>query len=205
MKRQINTVVFDVGNVLIEWDPRHLYKQLIEDDAQIDHFLTNVCSTEWNLEQDRGRSWSEAVAERIKVFPEHEALIRAYDERWSDMVPGEISGSVQILEELQAAGTPLYAITNFSAEKFKLAQKRFPFLKTPFRDIVVSGDEQLLKPEPEIYQVLFERNNLDPSQTVFIDDSRPNVETARSLGMAAIHFQSPHALRTELKELGFDV
>lgn len=195
-------VVFDVGNVLIEWDPLHLYRRLIPDEAERTRFLTEICTTEWNIEQDRGRTWAEAVAERVALFPQHEALIRAYDERWHDMVPGEIPGSVAILEELHRAGVPLYAITNFSAEKFELALARFPFLNL-FRGIVVSAHERLIKPDAAIYALCASRYAIEPAESVFIDDSAKNVDGARAAGFDAIHFTAPEALRAELIERGF--
>ncbi|NBN64671.1 HAD-IA family hydrolase [Microvirga tunisiensis] len=205
MPSPVTTVVFDIGNVLIEWDPEHLYRRLIPDAAARRHFLTEVCSPDWNLEQDRGRSWSEAVAERVALYPDHADLIRAYDSGWHEMVPGEVPGSVRLLSELGDRGVPLYAITNFSAEKFVEARARFPFLGTAFRDTVVSAEERLLKPDPRIYEVLLARNGLDAASCVFIDDSLKNVEGARNVGMAAIHFTGAEALRVELRRMGFGV
>jgi 2-haloacid dehalogenase len=197
-----DTVVFDIGNVLILWDPRNLYRRLIPDPAEMERFLAEVCTDAWNLEQDRGRLWAEAVAERVALHPQHEVLIRAYDERWNEMVPGEVPGTPAILERLLGAGVPVFAITNFSTEKFALAQARFPFL-TRFRDVVVSGEERLVKPDPAIYRVLLERNGLQAGQCLFIDDSERNVKAARALGMHAHHFQSAAALEAELRRCGF--
>lgn len=200
----ISAVVFDVGNVLIEWDPRHLYRRLIPDEAAREAFLADICSPDWNLEQDRGRTWAEAIAERVALFPQHEALIRAYSDRWADMVPGEIPGSVAILEALRAAGVPLYAITNFSSEKFTEAQARFPFL-TRFIDVVVSAEERLLKPDPAIYRRLLDRNGLAAEACFFIDDSEKNVEAARAVGMRAHHFRNAEGLAVALREAGLPV
>ena len=198
---RVDTVVFDVGNVLIRWDPRHLYRRIFDDPAEMERFLAEVCTDAWNLEQDRGRSWAEAVAERVALFPAHEALIRAYSDRWHDMVPGEVEGSVAILEALREAGVPLYAITNFSAEKFTEAQARFPFLRG-FRDVVVSAAERLLKPDPAIYRVLLDRNGLDAGRCIFIDDSERNVRAAEGVGMRAHHFRDAPTLAAELRGLG---
>lgn len=195
-------VVFDVGNVLINWDPENLYKKMIPDDDKRNFFLSEVCPYTWNLEQDRGRTWEDAINERLEVYPEYEEWIRAYSERWEEMLDGAIEGTVKILKELKEKQVPLYAITNFSNEKFPLAQQIFPFLAESFIDIVVSGDEKLLKPDPEIYGVLIHRNNLQPEALVFIDDSEKNVEGARSVGMSALHFSSPDKLREELKGMG---
>lgn len=196
----IDTVVFDIGNVLIQWDPRHLYRKLIPDASEMERFLAEICTDAWNIEQDRGRTWEEAIAERVPLFPQHEALIRAYSDRWHEMVPGEVPGTVAVLEALRARGVPLYAITNFSVQKFAEAQARFAFLRG-FRDVVVSGAERLLKPDPAIYHALLSRNGLEASRCLFIDDSAKNVAGARAVGMAAHHFRDADALREELRAL----
>lgn len=201
MTASIDTVVFDIGNVLIEWDPRHVYREIFPDPERMDWFLTEVLPPEWNLAQDAGRSWEEAVAEALGRHPDQEPAIRAYRDRWHDMVPGAIAGSVAILERLQRQGTPVYAITNFAVDTFEEAKARFPFLTT-FRDTVVSGAERVLKPDPAIYRILVDRNGLDPAACVFIDDSEKNVLGARSVGMAAIHFAGPEALERELTAMG---
>jgi len=197
----VDTVVFDIGNVLIRWDPRHLYRKLFAEPAAMERFLAEVCTDAWNLEQDRGRPWAEAIAERAALFPQHAALIRAYSERWHEMVPGEVEGSVAILEALREGGVPLYAITNFSTEKFEEAEARFPFLRD-FRDVVVSGRERLLKPDPAIYRRLLDRNGLDAARCLFIDDSAANVRGAEAVGMRAHHFAGAAGLRAELRALG---
>ncbi|MBO6511604.1 MAG: HAD family phosphatase [Roseibium sp.] len=202
MVNSITTVVFDIGNVLIEWNPDHLYRKLIPDTRERDVFLQTVCSMEWNIQQDLGRSWSQAVEILVKEHPDKADLIAAYSDRWHEMVPGEVPGTRQILEELKQDGTPLYAITNFSAEKFSEAQDRFPFLKSGFRDIVVSAEERLIKPDPKIYKVLLERNGLEPASCYFIDDSERNAEAARSVGMSAHHFKTADLLRDDLVRLG---
>ncbi|MCP8938085.1 HAD family phosphatase [Alsobacter sp. SYSU M60028] len=204
MQRPPRVVVFDIGNVLLDWDPRHLYRRVFDDHARMEWFLSEVCTPAWNLEQDRGRPFADAVAERIALFPDMAAEIRAYDERWLETLAGAIQGSVDILLRLRAAGVPNYAITNFSAEKFVDACLHYPFL-TGFDGVVVSGAEKLIKPAPEIYGVLFTRYGLDPAECVFIDDSEKNVVAAREVGMRAIHFTSPAALRDELAALGFPV
>ncbi len=197
----IDTVVFDIGNVLIQWDPRHLYRRLIPDKAEMERFLAEVCTDAWNLEQDRGRTWAEATAERVALFPQHEALIRAYSARWHDMVPGEVPGTVALLEALRTRDVPLYAITNFSVEKFAEAQARFPFLRG-FRDVVVSGAERLLKPDPAIYRLLLDRNGLEAAGCLLIDDSEKNVRGAEAVGMRAHHFRGAPRLEDELRALG---
>lgn len=196
------TIVFDVGNVLIGWDPRTLYRKIFDDPERVEWFLAEVCHHDWNLEQDRGRLFAEAVAERTALFPHLAEEIRAYDERWAETVTGAIEGSVRILQAVRAAGIPHYAITNFSAEKFAVAQEMFPFLRG-FDGIVVSADEKLVKPDPAIYRVLLDRYRLAAGDCVFIDDSPANVEAARSVGMAAHHFTGPERLAEDLARLGF--
>jgi 2-haloacid dehalogenase len=205
MSRIVDTVIFDIGNVLIEWDPENLYRKLIPDDAERHRFLGEVCTMDWNLQQDLGRTWDVAIQELTAQFPDEAELIAAYSERWQEMVPGEITGSVAILDALKDAGVPLYAITNFSSEKFEETKLRFPFLASSFKDIVVSAEERLLKPDRRIFEILVERNNLIPSGCVFIDDSLKNVEGARNAGLEAIHFTGSDKLRQELSAYGLPV
>jgi 2-haloacid dehalogenase len=194
-------VVFDIGNVLVLWEPRALYRKIFATEEEVERFIANVCNHDWNLEQDRGRSFAEAVIETSARFPQHADAIAAYDRRWHETVLGPIEGSVEILEELEQHGTPLFAITNFNQHKFKETLERFPFLRR-FRDIVVSGDERLLKPDPAIYRRLLERNALAAADCVFIDDSAKNVTGAEAVGMKGIHFTGPEALRADLARMG---
>jgi len=200
-----DTVVFDLGGVLLDWDPRHLYRTLFRGDhAAMEQFLSEVCTPAWNAQQDAGRPWAEAIAVLQQQYPDRAELIHAYRLRWSEMVAGEIPGTVAILRALHSAGTPLYALTNWSQETFPIAAQRFDFL-TLFRGIVVSGSERLMKPDPAIYRLLVERFALDPARCVYIDDNAANAAAACLLGMHAIHFTSPDALAAELRELGFAV
>ena len=203
MANRPDTVVFDIGNVLIQWDPCLLYRSIFQNEADADRFLSEVLPPEWNLEQDRGRSFAEGIAEALARRPDYREEILAWDTRWHEMVPGEVPGSVAILTALKEAGVPLYAITNFSSEKFAECEQRFPFLVDSFIDVVVSAHERLVKPDPRIYQVLFSRNDLAPERTVFIDDSPANVAAARSVGMHAIHFTDAVSLKVALVEHGF--
>lgn len=205
MSSSITTVVFDVGNVLIEWDPAALYSKVFPDPSERDRFLSEVCSPEWNMEQDRGRPWREAIDILLKAHPDEADAINAYYDRWHEMVPGEVDGTPRLLDELKAAEIPLLSITNFSEEKFRECQSRFPFLGNSFRDIVISGVEKLLKPDPAIYRCLFERNELDPRTCVFIDDSPANVAAAKDEGMRGLHFTTAETLRSDLRALGFPV
>jgi 2-haloacid dehalogenase len=194
-------VVFDLGMVLIEWDPRHLYRKVFADEAKMEWFLAEVCSPAWNLEQDKGRSWEEAMADAIGRHPSWEHEIRLYRSRWMEMVPGAIAGSVGVLEDLHVRGVPLYAITNWNGETFRETRDRFAFLSL-FRDIVVSGDEKLLKPEPGIFELLASRNGIELARSIFIDDSLKNVKGAEAVGMKGLHFMSPEALRSALRDHG---
>lgn len=195
-------VVFDLGGVLIDWNPRHLYRRLFNGDtAAMEHFLDNVCTPEWNHQQDLGRTWDEAVAERSARFPEHAAMIRLYAERWDEMVAGAIEPTVEILEALKAGGWPLYAITNFSAETFPRMVERFSFLQL-FDGIIVSGVERVGKPDRAIYRILFERYRLEPDQCLFIDDAAVNVAGSEAAGMPAIHYRSPSQLASDLGARG---
>jgi 2-haloacid dehalogenase len=190
-------VVFDIGNVLIGWDPRRLYRTLFEDDAAIDAFMDEVGFHAWLVELDRGRAFEEAVEMLAARFPHHRDAIAAFHHRWQETLSGPIEGTVAILEELHAAGVPLYAITNFPTEKYAETRPNHRFFER-FQDIVVSGHERLVKPEPGIYRLLVARAGIDPAAAVFIDDSRPNVDAARAAGFDAVHFRSPRPLRAEL-------
>lgn len=195
------TIVFDVGNVLLRWDPHLLYRDLIPDEEKRSWFTRNVCTAAWNIEQDRGRSWEEAVAILVAAHPEWEREIRASDERWHDTIPGVVEDSVAVLAELKAKGEKVYAITNFSREKWAECLIRFPFLQS-FDGAVVSAHERLIKPDPAIFHVLLERYGLKAADCIFVDDSAKNIETARSVGMQAVHFVEPIDLRAELRALG---
>lgn len=202
--RSIDNVVFDVGGVLLDWDPAHLYGELIPDAAQREHFLTNVASPEWNKLQDAGRSWAEAVAELSALHPEHAEWIKAYDTGWLRMVRGLFEDTVELLEELRAAGVPTYALTNFSADKWEVAAAAFPVL-AGFTGTVVSGTEQTVKPEEKIYRLLLERYRLDPARTFYTDDVQHNVDGARAVGIQAKLFVGADTLREQLRSHGLPV
>lgn len=197
----VKAVVFDVGGVLLDWNPEYLYRRLIPDEAERRRFLTEVCNPEWNLGQDAGRAWAEAVAELTARFPEQAELIAAYDQRWEDMVAGPIDESVQILHELRTGGVPVYALTNFSAEKWSIAVRRWPFLGE-FDGRVVSAEEGITKPDPRLYRVLLERFRLDAATTLYVDDQPANVEQARALGLMGELFVDAERLRRRLRAHG---
>lgn len=195
-------VVFDLGGVLIDWDPRYLYRRVFgADEAAMEHFLATVCTSEWNHRQDAGRPLAEATRLLKAEHPAEAALIELWAERWPEMIAGDIAETVAILEELDARGTPLYALTNWSAETFPHARERFPFLAR-FRGILVSGEVGVIKPDPRIYHLLFERFAIAPERTVFIDDNAANITAAAALGLHAHRFTGPAPLRAELGALG---
>ncbi|MGE0005250.1 MAG: HAD family hydrolase [Parvibaculaceae bacterium] len=206
MTQALTTVVFDIGNVLVAWDPRNLYRRYFQGrDEEMEWFLKNVCTPAWNIEQDRGRSFSEAVELLVKEHPpQWHPMIRAFDVEWHETISGAIQGSVAILERLKANKVPVYAITNWNQDKFREARERFGFLDS-FDGIVVSGDEGLLKPDREIFELFFARYGVTPQTAVFVDDSLRNVEGARAAGMRGLHFTSPEALARDLRGLGFSV
>lgn len=192
-------IVFDIGGVFIDWDPEYLYSTLIPDAAEREFFLTHVCPRIWNAHQDLGlHSWAQAVEARIKIYPQYAALIHAYNNRWADMVKGAIVETVQIKNDLRQAGIPLYAITNFSVEKWALAQTLWPFL-SDFDGVIVSGAEKLLKPDPAIYRLLCQRYGLNAQDCLFIDDVPANIDAAKSVGMMGHVFTSAALLRDTLE------
>jgi 2-haloacid dehalogenase len=196
-------VVFDLGGVLIDWNPRHLYRKLFAGyEAAMERFLSTVCTHEWNRCQDAGRSFAEGARPLKAEHPEKAELIDAYGTRFDEMMAGPIAGSVDILAELKDRGTPLYGLTNWSTETYAPALERFAFLQW-FRGILLSGEVKVIKPDRRIFQLLFERFGIDLHRAVYIDDVEANVAAARPLGIHAIHFKTPAALREELVELGF--
>jgi 2-haloacid dehalogenase len=202
MAESRDVVVFDLGGVLIDWNPRHLYRKIFADALEMERFLGEVCTQEWNEEQDAGRPFAEAVALLQARHPAEAERIAAFDRRWDEMIKGPIDETVAVLEELHAVGTPLYALTNWSAEKFPVAQRRFSFLER-FRGILVSGEVGLKKPDPRIFRALSERFGIAPARAVFIDDSPKNVAAAAAEGFHALHFTGAAALRRDLRQLGF--
>jgi 2-haloacid dehalogenase len=197
----MQVVVFDLGGVLIDWNPRYLYRQLIADEAAMELFLGEVCHSGWNEEQDRGRTFAAAIEEAVARHPAERALIEAYHHRWEEMLAGSIEGTVAVLAELKNAGYELHALTNWSAEKFPIARGRYDFL-TWFESILVSGEHGLIKPDPKIFELLLERIGRRAGDCIYIDDNPKNVEAAAVLGFDAIRFDSPEQLRRDLAERG---
>lgn len=200
----IDTVVFDLGAVLIDWDPRHLYRSMFagpDAEAEMEHFLATVCTPEWNAEQDRGRTIAEATATLCEKHPEHAELIEAYYGRWDEMLGEPIEGTVAIARELKSGGVRLVALSNWSAETFPRARHRLTFLDD-FDGVLVSGAVGLIKPDPAIFELFVERHAVDPEHAVFVDDSAKNVAAAAEAGFDAIQFHSPAQLRADLRERG---
>ena len=197
----ITAVVFDLGGVLIDWDPRYLYRTLFDDEAAMEDFLATVTTPEWNRAQDAGRPWAEAVEELAARHPEKRDLIEAYWHRWPETLGDAIEPTVAVLDELRSTSVRLYALSNWSGETFPKARPRYPFLEW-FDGIVISGDERLAKPDPRIFDVLMARYEVNPAETVFIDDHAPNVEAATALGFAAIQFTDGPTLRADIARLG---
>jgi 2-haloacid dehalogenase len=198
----INALVFDLGGVLIDWNPDYLYNKIIPDEKERKWFLSTICTPDWNEEQDAGRSLREATECLVGKYPEYEAAIRAYYGRWTEMLGGPIHETVDIFRELKLRGhLKLYALTNWSAETFPVALEEFDFLHW-FDGRLVSGEEKMRKPFPEIYRLLIGRFGIEPEKAIYVDDNIRNVLPARELGFIGIQFRTPELFREELKGLG---
>ncbi|WP_439695244.1 HAD family hydrolase [Mucilaginibacter sp. AW1-7] len=197
----INTIIFDLGAVLIDWNPHYVYKTIFDDEQEMHDFLANVCTSDWNEEQDAGRSLQEGTDLLVARFPEHEANIRAFYGRWIEMLGEPFHGTVEIFKQLKESSKyKIYALTNWSAETFPFAQARFDFLNW-FDGVVVSGTEKMRKPAPEFFQILLDRYNVNPAEAVFIDDNYRNVVAAEKMGIKSIHFKSAEELSEELRAI----
>ena len=197
----IEAVVFDIGGVLLGWDPRAVYRELFDDEAEMERFLAEVCTLEWHAQHDRGVPFAQSCAALAAEHPDQAELIWAWGRRSEEMITGPIEGTVQILGELQAAGVATYALTNMEAETYPVRRERFPFLQT-FAGTVVSSREGVIKPDPEIFRRLLGRFGLAATTSLLIDDAPRNVAAARELGMDAIRFVSPEQLRGDLQQRG---
>jgi 2-haloacid dehalogenase len=200
-ERAVSNVVFDVGGVLLEWDPRHVYRDVFDDEAEMERFLSEVCSREWHEGNDSGVRYAESCAALAARFPEYASEIHMWGERTEEMIVGTIDGTVEVLRELQAAGVPCYGLTNMEAETYPVRYERYAFLRS-LDGTVVSAQEGVIKPDPEIFRRLFERFGLVPEETVFVDDAERNIAAAGALGMETVLFTSPEQLRAELVALG---
>lgn len=199
--KKIESVIFDLGGVLIDWNPDYVYRTIFNDETKMREFYNEVCTSEWNEEQDAGRGLKEATEELVARFPDDEKNIRAFYDRWEEMLKGEIEDTVKVLKKIKDKNSvKLYALTNWSAETFPVALKRFEFLQW-FDGRLVSGEEKMRKPFVEIYELLLKRFNINPATAVYIDDNERNLKTPSELGMHAILFKSPSQLEEELKAL----
>jgi 2-haloacid dehalogenase len=201
LTNQVKHVVFDIGKVLLHYDPELAYLDVIPDEAERRWFLENICTGAWNIEQDRGRSWQDAEALLIESHPKKSSHIRAFRQNWNLMVPHSYDDSVAILRGLIAEGNDVTMLTNFASDTLREAQGRFPFL-TESRGVTVSGDIRMLKPDREIYEHHVASFDLDPAATLFIDDSPANVEGAKAAGWQAVHFTGAPKLADDLRSLG---
>ncbi len=197
---EIKTIIFDLGGVLIDWNPMYVYGEYFDTIEKRDYFFQHICTSEWNEEQDAGRSIVEATELLIAQFPDWEQPIRDYYGRWTDMLNGPIHETVELFGQLKASGKyKLYALTNWQADLFNIALVRYNFLHW-FDGRVVSGEEKMRKPFPEFYQLLLDRYNVKPEEALFIDDNLRNVKAAEQLGIRSIHFQSPGQLREWMRD-----
>lgn len=199
---KIKAIIFDLGGVLIDWNPDYVFDKLFDDPQKKQHFFQNICTPDWNEEQDAGRSIKEATANLVQQHPEWKEYIEAYYGRWEEMLGGPIPGTVAIFRKLKEGGRyRFYALTNWSAELFPVALQRYDFLHW-FHGRVVSGEEKMRKPAAEFYQLLLQRYNLQPQETLFIDDNLRNIRAAEALGINSIRFVSPEQLEQELVQAG---
>lgn len=195
-------VIFDMGGVLIDWDPRHLYRRLFPgDEAAMEDFLGRVCTQAWNFRQDAGRPLADATRELTLAHPQHAELIEAYYGRWVEMIPRPIPGMAELVAELGERGVPVYGLSNTSAETYPLVLEKHPFMRL-LRGMIVSGEHGIVKPDPAIYRLAVDRFGIDPRSAVFVDDNKVNAEAAEVIGIKGIHFTGEPALRAELAELG---
>jgi len=201
---RLRAVVFDLGGVLVDWDPRYLYRKLIPDEAEKEAFLGAICTQTWNQEQDRGRSLQAGTQWLIKRHPEQQPLIEAFYGRWNEMMAGAMPGSEALFEDVRATNLGVFALSNWSSETFPLAEARFEFLRR-FDDRLISGHEGLIKPDPAIFELALERFSLQPDTAVFIDDVEVNVQAANSNGFIGIHFRSAPQVRAELIAAGVPI
>ncbi|MBA4374846.1 MAG: HAD family hydrolase [Anaerolinea sp.] len=199
--KQSLAVIFDFGGVLIDWSPYYLYRKILNNDEEIKAFLEEIDFKNWNPQFDKGYSFTQGVEELSAKFPHRAELIHLFNERWMDAMGAPVTGTIEILRQIKAAGYPIYGLSNWSVEKFNLVKDQFEFLNW-LDDYVISGQVQQIKPEPEIYHTLLKRINRSAEECVFIDDSLENISTANSLGFVTIHFQSPAQLTFDLEQMG---
>jgi len=201
MPQTIHAIIFDFGNVLLEWDPRLVYRRYFPNDEEaMERFFNEVSFMEWNAQQDKGRSFAQGVAELSSQFPHYAELIQAYHDNWTDSIGHHIEGTIEIMKRLKKAGYPLYGLSNWSAETFPLAREKYDFFNL-LDDKVISGEVGMIKPEPEIFELLLQRMGRPAHECLFIDDALANIDQARKMGFATIHFHSPEQLEHELNKM----
>ncbi len=200
-QREIEAVVFDLGGVLIDWDPRYVYRQLFADPADMEAFLGSVCTSDWHRAHDLGADIGQSCEQLALRYPEHRDMIMVWAERGEEMVAGQFDDTVELLSELKASGMPCYALSNMEPDAFAVRRTRFGFMQW-FDAHVISGLEGVAKPDRRIFEILLHRHGLRPRATVFIDDQARNVDAARDLGLVALHFSSAAQLRQDLQALG---
>ncbi len=198
----IKNIVFDFGGVLMDWNPRYYFKTHFNDDEKMEYFLESIASSHWNGEQDKGRLLDHGTELLVKEHPEWASAIRAYYANWTTMLKGEIESNVKVLRELALTPYALYGLTNWSHQTFPYALENYDFFQLFEGKIVVSGDEKLIKPDPKIWEVLLERYNLNPQESVFIDDNLANIRMAEKLGFLTVHVSESTELKSELENLG---
>ncbi len=201
MAGRLDTVVFDIGNVLIAWDPRHLYRKVFASEEEVERFLTDVCTLEWHLAHDYGVSFEENAAKLKALHPDHAELIDMWQGRYAEMIPGRVPGTVDLLHALGDGGVRLHGLTNMPSDIFVYLREAYPELQR-FETTIVSGDEGVIKPDPRIFEILIERSGLAPERTLFIDDSKRNADAAAALGFRAHHFENAEGLRADLVRHG---
>jgi 2-haloacid dehalogenase len=202
MTQKITAILFDFGNVLLEWNPRYIYRRYFPDDeAAMEQFLHEVSFMDWNAQQDKGRSFAEGVAILSREFPHYAELIQAYHDNWRESVGGSLTGTVETLKRLKKAGYPVYGLSNWSAETFPLVREEYEFFDL-LDDIILSGEVKSIKPEPEIFEVALQRIGRPAGECLFIDDSLANIQQAQKMGFATVHFESPGQLEGELQRMG---
>ncbi|SRR6266540_2097812 len=201
MTSLIQAIIFDFGNVLLEWNPRYVYQRFFPNDPEaMERFFKEVNFADWNLQQDKGRPFAEGVAILSEKFPHYTQLIQAYHENWTDSIGAVYDGTIEILKQLKQAGYSLYGLSNWSAETFPFAREKYDFFDL-FDDFVLSGEVGHVKPDPEIFHIMLEKIGKPAEECLFIDDALPNVDQAQKMGFATIHFQSPEQLAAALREL----
>ncbi len=198
---KIKNLIFDFGGVLVDWNPRYVFRSYFATEEEMEYFLEHICTTEWNTNQDAGYPMADATRERVALFPEWKEPIEMYYSRWEVMLHSDIPETAVFLREAKAAGYGIYGLTNWSSETIGVAYERYPVF-AEFDGIVVSGEEKIVKPDPRIYQILLERYGLEPSECIFLDDNQANVDAALALGIHALRFTTIDEVRPQLAELG---